>query len=79
MAELSKKEIEKTEVTETDKPDEPEDGESGEDPADGDETTEIKGEDKNEVSVNPVKAETEEPEGQSSVVDTTSKPDETPT
>lgn len=76
MAELTKTEIEKSEVTETDKPDEPEDRDSGEDPIDENEKTEIEGEDKNEVSVNPEKAKAEE---QSGVVETANKPDETPT
>lgn len=76
MAELTKTEIEKSEVTETDKPDEPEDRDFGEDPADENEKTEIEGEDKNEVSVNPEKVKAEE---QSGVVETANKPDETPT
>lgn len=79
MAELTKTEIEKSEVTETDKPDEPEDRDSGEDPVDENEKTEIEGEDKNEVSVNPEKAKAEELEEQSGVVETANKPDETPT
>lgn len=76
MAELTKTEIEKSEVTETDKPDEPEDRDSGEDPADENEKTEIEGEDKNEVSVNPEKAKPEEQFGD---IEIANKPDETPT